>query len=107
MKDCILELTITADANDADYVRETQNITREQLDLFMPLIEGIKAKKDYNWVTSEYGQDPRPEEMYSDIDAEVLEEFMDLTPRGEYGVHTITNIRLRKLIVLEETEYLS
>jgi len=107
MQEPILELNITADTNDADYLKETWIIKQEQLDRLMPLIEALKAKGHYNWVTSEYGQDPRPMEMYSDIDIEVLEEFMDHVPCGEYGVHTITSVRVRKLIVLEDTEYLS
>jgi hypothetical protein len=104
----ILELTIVADTNDADYVTSERVIDQETLDRFMPVIEAIQqAHRQYNWETSEYAHGPSPESKYDSIDPDLIEDFNDeFVPYGEYGVHTITSIRVRRLVVLEETDYL-
>ena len=103
-----LELTIIADTNDADYVHSITIVTQETLDHFMPVIEAIKANKSrHNWDTSDCGDGPNPVDMYAYIDEDLIEEFdEEFIPYGEHGIHTIDTIKVRKLIVVEETDFL-
>lgn len=103
----IYEIVITGDTNDADYTTRTNDITKEQLDHFMPLIEAIKTytatqKWCHNWPASEYC-DGSPEQLYSqfageenelddedenDIDS-LIGEFHEFVP---WDIHSITSI---------------
>lgn len=103
-----LNLIVTADQNDGDYVTEITKITAKQLEKIMPVIEAVKNFKPYkvggfthghNWPK---GEDlPRedlgekfPEEIYSDIDPKLIELFNDMVPCGQYSVHSIESIEL-------------
>lgn len=105
------KLVIVADHNDADYMTETSDITDEQLEKFIPLIEAIKTFKPYkvssksklnwdhrhNWPGGEYGYRPdlgekSREEIYSQFSSELIEEFSDFVPTSEGNVHTIKEI---------------
>lgn len=84
-------IIIEADMNDGDYVEKHSPISDENLEKFMPLIEAIKKEGSYNWQSSEY-EDYPPEEMYKEFGSELIEEFQQYVPRGEYGIHTIEEI---------------
>ena len=94
-------LEVKADTNDGDYVCERTEISEADLERFMPLIKAIKKqrKKGHNWCTSDYGDEPPPEEMYESF-GELVDEFSEYVPCGEYGVHTIVSIIK---LVAEET----
>ena len=101
----IYEIVITGDTNDADYTTRTNDITQEQLDRFMPLIEAIKAytKKNkfrHNWPVSEYCGGESPEKLYPQFAGEPKEdeddeptgligEFMEFVP---WDIHSIESI---------------
>lgn len=103
----IYEIVITGDTNDADYVTRTNDITQEQLDHFMPLIEAIKTytvANGYgeNWPISQYS-DGSPEGLYpqfaddgSELDNEddcnidsLIDEFREFVP---WSIHSITSV---------------
>lgn len=101
-----LELTVVADTNDGDYMTEINKISEEDLKRFLPLFAAIQDSSfDHNWCTSYYERDPCPRSMYARFDSELIEEFDQLVPHGEYGVHTIDSIRVRLVQVLSNTEY--
>lgn len=87
-------IVIAADTNDGDYIKEISDISDEDIKKFEPLIDAIKKTNGHNWVNSDYAREPRPEEMYSQFDCELVDEFNDFVPRGENGVHTITEITI-------------
>lgn len=102
------EIHVTADYNDADLIDQISEITEEELERFMPLIEAIKAVsyKDGkwlhcpNWLTGECKREDEkgPKELYSHIDPELIEEFEEIyVPSSEYGIHTITEIKVYEL----------
>lgn len=103
----LLELTVIADENDADYLHSICNIDEDTLKRLRPLLEAIRdCDDDHNWCTSEYGHSPSPEEMYPDIDPELIQEFdEEYVPGGEYGVHTIDTLKVRRIVIVEEMKY--
>ncbi len=90
-------LYVVADSNDGDYLtKDTAGLTLEQIQKFLPLIDAIKEAGSYNWYTCDKyekvkGNDPDPAELYPQF-KELVEEFDELVPWGEYGVHTIIEI---------------
>ena len=88
----VYELVIEADTNDADYITSTTEVTMDQIEKFKPIIEAIKNNKgSHNWPAHE-GVRKTVEDEYPELDEELLDEFQDLVPNGEYGVHTISSI---------------
>lgn len=108
LHESILELTIVADTNDADYVSQVSVIAQEDLDRFMPVIEAIRdTDNQHNWETNEYSHGPRPESAYAELGEDLVEEFNEsFVPYGEHGVHTIAVIQIRELIVLSDKDLL-
>lgn len=88
-------ILIKADTNDADYVMKKSEITDEQLNSIMPIIEEIKKQKG-KFETGECGNSA--EELYSELNEYYL--FRDMCPYSEYGIHTIEDIII--LVVAEE-----
>jgi len=103
-------LIITADTNDADYITNKVEVTEELLTLVMPVIEAIKDFKQYE-IPSDFGfnwkhnhnfpegdclredlGEKSTKEMYGHLEG--FEEFRDMVPMSEYGIHTITSIEL-------------
>jgi hypothetical protein len=98
-------ISITVDTNDADYLTEVSEISEEELALILPLIKVI-AQRDKNvqirnYSTSEYESGPSGREIYN-CDKEVFEAFESLCPYGEYGFHTIEEIKIAPLVVWEK-----
>lgn len=103
-------ITVKADTNDADYIEQTSDITQEQIDRFRPLFSAMilvaehKRNHDwngtYNWPDSEYRDEGTPKSVYEPygISEEIIEEFGDFVPYGEYGVHTIESITIREIV---------
>lgn len=98
-----LYVEIKADTNDGDYITEKTDITddKETLALINRVIKAIneitgnKRRPFHNWCTSDYGRGERPNIMYANkLSPEEIEEFSDLCPYGEYGIHTIVSIKL-------------
>lgn len=89
----IYELSVIADANDADYVSDTNKVSEEDIKAMKPIIEMIKNKKGHNWVVGEVArQGEGPMDVYPDLTKDAFEWFSEFIPRGEYGVHTIESI---------------
>lgn len=126
MPKTILQLHITADHNDADYTSSVTEVTQEQLNRLMPVIQAVKKFKSYkgeskahagmrsmtwihshNWPDGEYA--PRTDlgektiqELYGDkCDADALEEFRDMVPIEDGNVHTIKRILLVEVVKQE------
>lgn len=115
---------IQADMNDADYCSSKNLLeTEEEIKIVERVAAAIKSFKPYksedkkwthhhNWPAGE--NSPRedlgeksPKELYVDsgkITEEEYDFFSDITPHGEYGIHTIESIEL--LTVTEERELL-
>ena len=125
------KLIIEADTNDADYVSTINEITKDDLEKLYPVFDAIKNFKPYNGKSVDkdcqfdherthnhnwpYGDEeyiPRidlgektVEEIYADVlTPDQIELFTDLCPFGEYGIHTITSIKVLEYI--QEKEYL-
>lgn len=100
-------IEIVADTNDADYISSRTLVTDEEIEKIMPVIKAIKNFKPenkydrHNYPDSKYCDD-NVEEIYGDIDG--FDEFQEMVPYSEHGIHTITSIKL--LIVTEETKLL-
>jgi len=98
---------VKADCNDADYLHEitdkygTKPEDIEKLKRIANIIKDSKKNKGYNvynWHTSEYGSGPSPEKMYEgELTEEEIEWFQDYLPYGEYGIHTIEEIRILQI----------
>jgi len=104
-------MVISADTNDADWVESSHQISEVELEKFLPLIEAIKNFKPYKGGNYTHkhnfpcgGDQPRDDmgeknvnEIYKDIDPDIIEEFCEMIPLGEYGVHTIGSITLYEI----------
>ena len=89
----IYELSIRADTNDADYVTETTDVSQNQIDAMIPIIEMIKGRKHYNWSDGEYSRlEEHPKKIYPELTEEAYEWFCEFLPHGEHGIHTIESI---------------
>ena len=97
------EMTIIADTNDGDYVTEISEITMKAIERFKPLIKAIKKSKERH--NFEWGEccDDYPEQYSKRFGEELLEEFTNYVPHGEYGIHTIESIYITPYV---EKEYL-
>lgn len=92
-------LIIEADTNDADYVTSEHTITDKQVEELKSIIKVIKAcEADCNWCST--GYDDGPEVVYKGkLTDEQIELMSDLVPSGgEYGIHTITSIRVLEVV---------
>ena len=84
---------IQGDTNDADYVGELSKVTDKQLKLIEPVMKAIGAcKKDHNYPKGDMVDDTSAEDMYGDIPG--FDEFDNLVPYGEHGIHTIERIEV-------------
>ena len=106
----MLELFVTADTNDADYITGSFQITQEEYDSFVPLFKAIDKiggklygennfVRNHNWFSHEY-QDTTAAELYGDL-AELATKFDDYVPYGECGVHTIISITLKETSIID------
>jgi len=92
-------LYIKADHNNGDYITSMNVIDEETLTLVKKVCEAIKntnAKWGHNWITSEHcsKEDKQPIELYKDVLTEdEISEFDELVPYGEYGIHSIVEIK--------------
>lgn len=94
------EIIIKADSNDGNYLHGISQITEKDLKLIKPLVTAVKKKGKnwgHNWNTSEYADEERPEEMYSDFPEKVIAVLQDLVPYGEHGVHSIRSITISSI----------
>jgi hypothetical protein len=121
-KENMLEITITVDTNDADYLTEVSEISESDLNKIKPLIEAIKKFKPYTGKTTgtyagrdwdhhhnyphgnaEYtprldlGEKP-PEEIYPQFPKELHELFQEFCPYGQDGFHTVESIYITPLV---------
>lgn len=98
-------LEVRADTNDGDYITERSEITDEELEQILPIVEAIKefdrnhqkGRGDYNWLCGEIrgAHEKGPHEVYRDIlTPEQIELFNEYTPYGEYGIHTIDSVKI-------------
>ena len=105
-----LYIVVKADTNDADYIEECKEISRENLDKIKPLLKAISEFKPYsvgrwkhhhNFVTEDALRDDlgekSPEELYSEY-LEELEIFKEYVPNDEYGIHTIESVKVLEVI---------
>jgi hypothetical protein len=95
-----LKIMIEGDTNDADYISEINDITKEQLNSIMPIIEAVKnCTNRHNWA-SEYAnytiEDLYPQFFINGDESPEMETFYEFLPHGEYGIHSID-----KIVVLE------
>lgn len=104
-----MRILIEGDCNDGDYISEMSDITQEELELILPVIEAIKSSTEYhNWsneydiksIEEKYPQfcvrndDYSPEDDYEFECGEALGTFSSFVPSGEYGVHSIKKIEI-------------
>lgn len=113
-----LLLLIEVDTNDGDYETTEIAITEKQIERLRPVIEAIKNFKRYKTKTGygsswEYNHnypigeccrkdlgEKSAEELYGHIKG--FEEFNEMIPCGEYGIHTITRCEIREVVLKEK-----
>lgn len=113
-----LEITITVDTNDADYLTKVSEISEEDLETITPLIKAIKNFKPYTgkttgsyagrdwthyynyhigeYVRTELGE-KQVTEIYPQFSEEVHELFQEFCPYGQDGFHTVESILVAPL----------
>lgn len=106
---------IEADTNDADYVSEKNEISQEDLDLIMPVINAIKEFNEdksikyqkYNWWYIDSSKERDKEEYMSPhkryvesgkVTQEQFEAFWEYTPYFEGGIHTIESVEILEVV---------
>ena len=106
-----MRILIEGDCNDGDYISEMSEITQEELDLILPVIEAVKTSTEYHNWSNEYddksledkypqllirNEDYDPEDEYDEefMMGEALERFSNFVPSGEYGVHSIHRVEI-------------
>ncbi len=101
---------VKVDSNDADYLETTQIVQDADIPILKKVGEAIKnfnsthprGHGDYNWPRSEY-RDSTPEETYEGILTEDDIQCMDdYCPYGEYGFHTIEEIKIFEITNLDK-----
>lgn len=97
-------LIICADYNDGDYVTERTEVNDKDLVWIRPIVEAIKANGTH---CNFNNREPREgevsaEDTYGHLDR--FEDFLELCPTNEYGIHTIARIQL--ITVVEEERLL-
>lgn len=116
-----MEIIITVDSNDADYLTQISVITKEDLEKIMPLIKAVKNFKPYkgewspglfqtfhhNYPNGEHSPredmgEKTKEEIYPDIDEEAFEIFEEFCEYGEYGFHTIESVEISPLVARQK-----
>lgn len=93
-------IIIEGDSNDADYIMDMNEISDKEIIEILPMIEAIKSKSNdgecqHNFPSSEYSEGS-VEELYGNVMGFKL--FDDFVPYGEFGLHTITSIKIVKVI---------
>jgi len=102
------KILVKADTNDGDYITKVTDWTEKNYTTtYAKLIRICKAIKDckigHNWQRGDCANDNQiPEIIYKDILSEEDIDFMDdLSPYGEYGIHTIESV---KILTIEKEE---
>lgn len=104
-------LYIKADTNDADFVTYFREITEKEVAELKPILEIIKRHRKYpqyphlgkvcKWNTREMDDETVEEEYKGELTELQIEIMNEYVPYGEYGVHSIHEI---KLIYVEKEE---
>ena len=96
-------LWIKADTNDADYITSENSVNEGGLEVIRKVCKVIKENGGpygVEWKTGEIGN---PYDTWGELlTEEEIEIFNDYVPYGEYGIHTIEAVELRKIEVLEK-----
>ena len=86
-------LFIKADWNDADYITEVIVVDEKTLKLVKKICKIIGKEKRHNWPVYERSK-MFPQEKYEGLlTEEEIDEFEELIPHCEYGIHTIDEIK--------------
>lgn len=90
---------VEADYNDGDYTSRMSEITDEEIELIRPVVKAISSNKG-SYLTGDCLEDraTSPEELYGHLEGFDL--FEDVIPSAEYGIHTITEVKI--IQILEE-----
>ena len=90
-------LTIVADTNDADYIREDSKVSEEELEeVIMPVLRVLR-KEHHNFFEMWYSQpvEATPFDMYEGkLTREQINYFREYCPSIEGGFHTITKVTI-------------
>lgn len=97
-----IEIEITTDHNDGDYLTETTAITPEQLEKIKPIIEAISNHKgSYNFGRGDVFEGDILE-MYPQFTEEELENFLYMCPSDcNAGFHTLESVNIYPVPVRE------
>jgi len=93
-------ILVKADMNDADYTEHLSQITDEQLEIIMPVIDAIKEYKKIHGWRSNWDDESWPWYEERGITEEQFDIMSDFVPGGgDYPIHAIESIT-----ILEVTE---
>lgn len=99
-------LYIKTDENDCNYHTYFDEITEEKLKEILPIIEVIKKHRSYpngeyphlrndcKWNTREMDDETVEKEYKGELTEKQIELMNDYIPDGEFGIHTIVDIRI-------------
>ena len=88
---------VEADYNDGDYTSRLSEITDEEIELIRPVIKAIGNNGgDYRTQDCVYEGAKSSEELYGDL--KNFDLFDEYTPSSEYGIHTITEIKIVQIL---------
>ena len=96
-------LWIKADTNDANYITSENSVSDGDLEVIRKVCKVITENSGFHGIKWETGEIGNPHETWGKLLADLeIEIFNDYIPYGEYGIHTIEAVELRKIEVLEK-----
>ena len=96
-------LWIKADTNDADYITSENSVNEGDLEVIRKVCKVIKENSGLHSIKWETGEIGNPHETWGKLLTDFeIEIFDDYIPYGEYGIHTVEAVELRKIEVLEK-----
>lgn len=99
-----LYAVITADTNDGDIIAERTGITTEDAEKLSSAVDRLKTRipnlvANFSWGTGDMKEESNdPEVIYPELTGEELDLIGNLTPFGDYGIHTIESIEIFTLV---------
>lgn len=101
-----VQVYIKADTNDGDYITSEKRLyEKADIDTIRKVAAAIKnCEAFHNWGMGEYCRDNEsPYVVYKDVlTDDEIDLFNEYVPYGEYGIHSIEQIQIREVTVLED-----
>jgi hypothetical protein len=100
-------MVVEGDTNDGDYIQESTEFTEQEWLDKQPLFGRVfdYLRESTEWCTGENcDEDEHP--VYSDVESKLTQEevdqFSEYVPHGEYGIHSISSVKIYHFTTKEE-----